>query len=258
MKRASLWTLALGVVCCAGAALADRAPMNKQDWKPPIFVASGPRVEPYAELQKWLRQQEAQSKAAVKLPFTLWFGPSPLEKLAHVSVGLLSQPRVGEDIVLNDSALGVALRDRLHTLCPKAETGRCAVWLSGRFTTPTQFAIYAVHEAIALDADPATLRVELERSKSCLVIRAMHEIHCARGTKRCEKCRAAAAKPAVPRLLDVCPEGDYARPTITLDRDGKRETRVFDVVRSFADEAEAKAFATKHGLADVQLASDPE
>lgn len=257
MTRASLWTLALGVVCCARVALADKPAMNKQDWKPPIFVV-GPRVEPYAELQKWLRQQEAQSKAAVKLPFTLWFGPSPLEKLAHVSVGLLAEPRAGADIVLNDSALGVSLRDRLHSLCPKAETGRCAVWLSGRFTMPTQFAIYAVHEAIALDADAAALRAELERSKSCLVIRSMHEIHCARGTKRCEKCRAAAAKPAVARLLDVCPEGDYARPTITLDRDGKRETRVFDVVRTFADDAEAKAFASKHGLADVQLASEAE
>lgn len=262
MLRASTWIARFAVVVglcmhVPTSAGAEPKAMNKQDWKPPIFV-TGPHLEPHAELTKWLQQQQAHGQMAVKLPFTIWFGPSPLEQLAHVAIGLRTEPRPHEEIALNDSALGRSLRDHLRTLCPVQENTRCAVWLSGRFTQPHTFSIYAVHDALPLTTDPTTLRAEVERSKQCLVIRMQSEIHCARGVKRCEKCRAAAAKPAVPRLLDVCPEGDYARPTILLSRDGKRQAHVFDVVRSFTDAEDAHSFATKHGIADVQLDTDAE
>ena len=44
-----------------------------------------------------------------------------------------------------------------------------------------------------------------------------------------------------------------ARPTIEVVRAGKKSFRTFDVLQTFTDAAEARAFATKHGLTDVVL-----
>ena len=62
-----------------------------------------------------------------------------------------------------------------------------------------------------------------------------------------------AQQPAATQLLDVCAYGDYARPTIVATRGGKSEHRVYDVIIVFASDAEAREFATKHGIDDIAL-----
>ena len=86
-----------------------------------------------------------------------------------------------------------------------------------------------------------------------LVVRRIRMAHCKRGPERCEHCRAAAEKPALPKLLDVCPYGDAARPTTEVERAGTKSARPYDVLQVFADATEARAFAQKHGVTDVLL-----
>ncbi|HEY0883373.1 MAG TPA: hypothetical protein VGD87_17685, partial [Archangium sp.] len=111
----------------------------------------------------------------------------------------------------------------------------------------TVFNVHAVHEAVT---GLGALLLFSVRGPDCLAIRVLKPLHCARGAKACAKCKEAAAKPAVPKLLDVCPYGVAARPTIETAGKG---FRVYEVLQSFADVAEAKAFAEKHRLTDVQL-----
>jgi hypothetical protein len=209
-------------------------PMRKQDAKQPVFV-SGPTLEPAAERDRWLGAHAAD---VVRLPFTIWRDPHLGPEAA---VGFVAEKPRGATFKLNDGALGIPLSERLQQLCGDAP--RCVVRLSGRFQDKT-FAIFRVWDKV----EPgAPVRLEVERPKSCLAIRALKPTHCARGATRCTRCKDAEAKPAVPRLLDVCPEGDLARPTITIGD----KVRVFDVLESFADVAEATAFAERHGITDV-------
>jgi hypothetical protein len=80
------------------------------------------------------------------------------------------------------------------------------------------------------------------------MIRLMALAHCKRGPARCEACRAAAP----PRwcLLDVDPpdRGMVQRRVTEVQTETGPEWREFDVVRVFAGEAEARAYAREHGL----------
>lgn len=62
----------------------------------------------------------------------------------------------------------------------------------------------------------------------------------------------AKAKPT-PVLLDVCPTGPAARPTIMIDVMGRREARAFDVMKAFASEDEARAYAAANSIKDVNF-----
>lgn len=62
----------------------------------------------------------------------------------------------------------------------------------------------------------------------------------------------AKAKPTV-SLLDICPNGPAARPTIMVDVNGKRTARTFDVVATFPDEVTARAYAARNSIADVSF-----
>lgn len=89
---------------------------------------------------------------------------------------------------------------------------------------------------------------------ACFAIRALKPLHCARGPKRCERCRTAQAQPARPSLLDLCPKNpEAARPVVELERAGKAQFFAYDVVKVFTDEAEARAYAKAHGITDVVL-----
>lgn len=225
--------------------------MRKQDAVPPVFVA-GVRAEAGAELDVWLAGHAGDE---VRLPFTVWRGP--IGEVERVAIGVVaSAPEPW--LRLDDTALGISLRDRLRGAC--GDEDRCVVLLSGRFgygsallggDGPT-FSVLAFHGALPADASPTA---EAARRPECLAIRAMRPLHCARGPARCKDCREAAKAPATPRLLDVCPDDAdlVARPVTEVVRDGRTEHRVYDVVRVFADEAEARAFATAHGIADVAL-----
>ncbi len=219
--------------------------MLKQDFVPPIF-APGPDVAGPA-FKPWLDAQQGE----VKLPFTVWREPKRAGAIGwHEAV-----PK--ETWRFGDLALGIPLDERLRQLCGAAPA--CRVWLSGRFGTPfgmpdekpgEVFQVAAVHGAV--EKQPS-LAAWSTRGPECLGVRAQKPLHCARGSGSCEKCKEAASKPSVPQLLDLCPYGDAARPTVEVVREGKKTWRAYDVLRTFKDADEARAFATKHRITDVSL-----
>jgi hypothetical protein len=62
----------------------------------------------------------------------------------------------------------------------------------------------------------------------------------------------AKAKPTV-TLLDVCPTGPAARPTMMVAVNGKQTARPFDVITTFADEAAAREYAAKNSITDISF-----
>jgi hypothetical protein len=81
---------------------------------------AGPKVVPKEPLLAWLRQA---GDAVIRFPVSVAPETS--------NVGLLGELTVQ----LNDSALGMSLRDRLVTSCAGAP--RCTVWLEGRWRDGT-------------------------------------------------------------------------------------------------------------------------
>ena len=86
---------------------------------------------------------------------------------------------------------------------------------------------------------------------SCHIIRKIRLAHCKRGPEVCEKCREMDVERIC--LLDICPPdaGLVQRRVSEVGVDGKTEWREFDVVRVFADEKEAAAYAAQNGIEDV-------
>lgn len=83
---------------------------------------------------------------------------------------------------------------------------------------------------------------------SCQVIRKiMYPVF----KKQTPENRAKAKPTAV--LLDICPTGPAARPTIMVDVMGRREARAFDVIKAFASEEEARVYATANSIRDVNF-----
>lgn len=244
MKHVSFGLLfgVLALRSCAPAAVAGDG-MRMQDAVPPVFVA-GAKAEPGPALESWLVAHRGDE---VKLPFTIWRGA--LGDVEQAALGVVAE-RPAAALHLSDSALGVSLHDRLQQAC--GADVRCVVWLSGRFGDAGAFTVLAFHGAVTPEG---TLTAWAARPSSCLVIRTQQPIHCARGPKRCKDCREAQEAPAMPKLLDVCPDDRdlVARPVIDLVRDGAPAHLVYDVVQVFADEAEARAFAQAHGIVDMDL-----
>lgn len=54
-------------------------------------------------------------------------------------------------------------------------------------------------------------------------------------------------------LLNVCPSGPAARPTILVGKAGKQTTREFEVVQVFKNDVDAKNFAAKENISDIDL-----
>jgi hypothetical protein len=223
----------------------ERKAMLKQDYVPPIFAA-GPSVTDRG-FDAWLKAHAGP----VKLPFTIWRKP---RRVGAIGVHENMPPAV---LRFSDGALGIPLDERLRQLCADADP--CRVWLAGRLgesmplpdpDPSTIFNVHAVHGRVEGEGPHAAQSI---RDDACLAVRSLKHMHCARGPARCEKCKEAHDKPAAPKLLDVCPYGDAARPTIEVARDGKKSFRPFDVLQTFATVEEARAFATKHGLTDVVL-----
>lgn len=232
---------------------------NKQDAVPPIFVDGSP-VEPADRLQRWMADRlRRRPQVVLRLPFTFWAEP----RLAALGLALT---RDGAALHrLDDTALGISLADRLRRL--RGGDERCVVWLSVRSGPllgqaspdgPPVLSVMAVHERIPDDAKGSDLHAQASRGPEELAVRLLRRIHCARGTARCVKCREAADEPPSPVLLDVAPDGDAARPTIALEREGKTTYAPFDVLRRFASIEEARAFAARHELTDVKLDGEAE
>jgi len=85
------------------------------------------------------------------------------------------------------------------------------------------------------------------------VIKKLAVPHCKRGPEHCELCR----KNSEPRwcLLDVDPPDKemLQRPVIELVVDGERHFLVYDVIKSFASEEEARQFLRTSELADMHF-----
>lgn len=231
---------------------------KRQDATPTIF-ADGPSLEHEETLRRWIEARTAAFPSALlRLPFTFFAGTTN-----RAALGL---PRSMDEAWvhrLDDSALGISLADRLRSL-REGSSARCAVWLSVRMgpllpdVDPAELpvaSVFAVHEPIDDGAPAKDLRAQAERGPDCLAVRLLGHGHCARGSLRCEACREAAARPASPALLDLCPDGVAARPTVAVERGGKKVHVPYEVLRRFASEDEAKAFAARHGLLDVRLDS---
>jgi predicted Fe-Mo cluster-binding NifX family protein len=86
---------------------------------------------------------------------------------------------------------------------------------------------------------------------TCHIIRRIRTAHCKRGPEVCEKCREMDVDRIC--LLDICPPdaGLVQRRVIEVTIDGETEWREFDVVRVFADEQEAAAYAAQNGIEDI-------
>jgi hypothetical protein len=85
------------------------------------------------------------------------------------------------------------------------------------------------------------------------IIRKIRLAHCKRGPEVCEKCREIDAERIC--LLDICPPdaGLVQRRVIEVTIDGEKAWREFDVVRVFADEEEAAAYAAQNGIEDIDI-----
>ncbi len=101
--------------------------------------------------------------------------------------------------------------------------------------------------------EPASDTAKERKPMSNHIIRLIAVSHCKRGPDHCAKCRAMGG----PRicLLDIAPpdQGMVQRRVIELEIDGERVWREFDVIRIFAGEAEARAYAAANGVADIDL-----
>jgi hypothetical protein len=85
------------------------------------------------------------------------------------------------------------------------------------------------------------------------VIRTIRTAHCKLGPERCEQCREMDVARIC--LLDVDPPdaGMVQRRVIRLESDGEELWREYDVIRSFADRAEALEYAETNSISDVEI-----
>lgn len=85
------------------------------------------------------------------------------------------------------------------------------------------------------------------------IIRRIRTAHCKRGPSVCEKCREMDVERIC--LLDICPPdaGQMQRRVIEVTVGSETEWREFDVVRAFADEEEAVAYAAQNGIEDIAI-----
>ena len=81
------------------------------------------------------------------------------------------------------------------------------------------------------------------------VIKKMPSLHCARGPKRCEKCKELLEEGDKYALIRVyIRPGDIARPMTEIYMGGERVFKEYDVMLWFESKEEARDYAIKNGL----------
>lgn len=80
------------------------------------------------------------------------------------------------------------------------------------------------------------------------VIRKMSLPHCARGSKGCVKCTEAAKNVHIYLLEVYFDPGTITRPVIQVNIRGEKIWQVYDVIKEFKSNEEAKEYAKKKGF----------
>lgn len=80
------------------------------------------------------------------------------------------------------------------------------------------------------------------------IIKKMPFIHCARGPKGCEKCKEFAKKEPGWALIELFPEGEWARPVTEIIIDGQQVFADYDILSRFDDIIEAKQYAQENDV----------
>ena len=147
-------------------------------------------------------------------------------------------------IALLDTCLSAQARERAHPVITFEENGR---QVSRIFEVVKTFTDRGEAEKYARENSIRDVEISEEYKKhvaDCRIIR-LTEL-------------PLTKKPNVPTtlkiaLLDTCLNDDIPqqRPVIEVVRNGKKEFREYDVVKTFADKAEAGKYAKENGLFDV-------
>jgi len=85
------------------------------------------------------------------------------------------------------------------------------------------------------------------------IIRRILVPHCARGPQRCERCREMAQEKKICLLKIHFTKSSIARPVIEVYRQGERRFGEFEIEKIFKDENDAKDYAKKNAITDVEL-----
>ena len=96
---------------------------------------------------------------------------------------------------------------------------------------------------------------EEDFSESNYVIRKMSLPHCARGPRGCAKCKEAAKNVKVYLLEVYFDPGTMARPMIEITVRGEKYFNVYDVIKEFENENEAREYAKQNGLSLIEEAT---
>jgi len=90
----------------------------------------------------------------------------------------------------------------------------------------------------------------------CAVIQKITLAHCARGIRTCPKCREVYTRKYC--LLDICVDGNAARPVIEVEIDGEKAWRAFDIIKIFETYDEAFVYAQTHKVPFVKENLEPD
>ena len=97
-----------------------------------ISWVSGPSIEPPDGLLAWLSTNATKpdgKRRRLRIPVVIHFDEHQLQ-ITNAFLGVPSEASKGVTLHLDDSALGISLRDRLRKRCVKDELA-CTVWLEG-------------------------------------------------------------------------------------------------------------------------------
>jgi hypothetical protein len=85
------------------------------------------------------------------------------------------------------------------------------------------------------------------------IIRKIRIAHCKKGPSICDQCREMDAERIC--LLDICPPrvGEIQRRVIQVNIEGEEVWREFDIVRAFESEEEAREYASRNGIKDMEF-----
>lgn len=151
------------LVGCAGAprATPTEAPMPEapRPMTPHVAVpfVDGPAITDPG-LRAWL---DAHRADLLQLPVVVDFGRDSRAGGTRAWLGTdVAGPGAGAiEVRLDDSALGIALLDRLRQSCPVGPR-ICAVWLEGRWSGPEDPAFRVLHFVGPADANATHARIE--------------------------------------------------------------------------------------------------